>query len=166
MAKLSWTFCFLLPNQGTIVCEHLDHFHPFCMQYLYPLEYIPHSLFLCEEFCTSFIQDLLGQTCVSRSLSSMIYLNYNEYTSVREVYGNVCVFFLLNLNVKNMILTYTKGFDGKNGQNQPDFFRKNNSRSPNLYDKFQQVLKNIEGFCFFSTFISNLQPNLAKSSYG
>jgi len=27
----SWTFCLLL--QGTSVCEYLDHFHPFCMQY-------------------------------------------------------------------------------------------------------------------------------------
>jgi hypothetical protein len=31
------------------------------------------------------------------------------------------------------------------------------SESPDFYDKFQYVAKNIEGFCnFFSTFISSL----------
>jgi hypothetical protein len=30
------------------------------------------------------------------------------------------------------------------------------SESPDFYDKFQQVVMNIEGFCFFSTFISSM----------
>jgi hypothetical protein len=30
------------------------------------------------------------------------------------------------------------------------------SESPNFYDKFQQVVKNIEGFFFFPTFISSM----------
>jgi len=47
----SWTFCFLLHNQGTIVCEHLDHSHAFCMQYLCPLDYIYHIPYsLCESY--------------------------------------------------------------------------------------------------------------------
>jgi len=35
-------------------------------------------------------------------------------------------------------------------------------KSPDFYDKFQQVTKNIEGLGFFPTFISSMQPNLAK----
>jgi hypothetical protein len=35
-------------------------------------------------------------------------------------------------------------------------------KSPDFYDKFQQSGKNIEGFSFLSTFISSMQPNLAK----
>ncbi len=61
----SWTFCFLLHNQGTIVCEHLDHSHAVCMQYLCPLDYMYHIPYsLCEELCSSLTQDLLGWTCV------------------------------------------------------------------------------------------------------
>jgi hypothetical protein len=59
----SWTFSFLLDNQVTIVCEHLDLSHPFCMQYLCPSEYMYH-ICLCEELCSSLTEDLLGRTCV------------------------------------------------------------------------------------------------------
>jgi hypothetical protein len=67
--KFAWpssgTFWFLLHNQGTTVCEHLDHSHPFCMQYLCPSEYMSHIPYsLCEELCPSLTQDLLGQTYV------------------------------------------------------------------------------------------------------
>ncbi len=34
-------------------------------------------------------------------------------------------------------------------------------KSPDFYDKFQQVANNIEGFSFFFTLISSMQPNLA-----
>jgi len=75
----SWTFCFLLNSQVTIVCEHLDLSHPFCMQYLCPSEYMYHIPYsLCEELWSSLTQDLLRPTCVQRSLSSMICLTYNE----------------------------------------------------------------------------------------
>ncbi len=68
--------------------------------------------------------------------------------------------FSLNFDLKNMISTYTKDH-GKNDPNSPDFedcFHK----LPDFKDKFQQVAKNIEGFGFFPTFISSMQPNLAK----
>jgi len=74
----SWTFCFLLHNQGTIVCELLDHFHPFCMQYLCPSEYIPHSLFPMWRVLYILHSRFAWSDVCSRSLSSMIYLNYNE----------------------------------------------------------------------------------------
>jgi hypothetical protein len=46
------------------------------------------------------------------------------------------------------------------------FRKKKVSRLPYFNDKFQEGAKNIEGFCFFFTFISSLEPKLAKSSYG
>ncbi len=44
--------------------------------------------------------------------------------------------------------------------------KKKNSKFSEFYDKFQWVAQNIEGFWVFSTFISSMQPNLAKGSYG
>jgi hypothetical protein len=35
-------------------------------------------------------------------------------------------------------------------------------KSPDFHDKFQQAAKNIEELGFFSTFISGMEPNLAK----
>jgi hypothetical protein len=46
-------------------------------------------------------------------------------------------------------------FHGKNGRNLPDF-QKTISRLSDFYAKFQQVAKNIEGFCIFPTFISRM----------
>ncbi len=52
----------------------------------------------------------------------------------------------------------------KNDQNVADFGNKK-FESPNFYDKFQQVVKNIEGSDFFlSNFISSMQSNLTKAS--
>jgi hypothetical protein len=66
--------------------------------------------------------------------------------------------FSPNFNLKILILIYTyKGFfHGKNDPNLPDFGGKKNSKSPDFYNKFQSIDKNIEGFRFFSTFISNM----------
>jgi hypothetical protein len=44
-------------------------------------------------------------------------------------------------------------FHGKNGPNLPSFEKKNKFKSPDFYNKFQSVGKNIEGSWFFSTFI-------------
>jgi hypothetical protein len=56
-----------------------------------------------------------------------------------------------------MTLTYTKRFSlKKNGPNSPKFEEKEKFKLPILYDEFQQVVKNIEGFCLFFTFISNM----------
>jgi hypothetical protein len=44
--------------------------------------------------------------------------------------------------------------------------KKKNSKFSEFYDKFQWVAKNIKGFWVFSTFISSMQPNLAKGYYG
>jgi len=74
----SWTVYLLLHNQGTIVCEYLDHFHPFCMQYWTPWECIPHSLFSMWRVTYTFDSRFARSDLCSRSLSSMIYLNYNE----------------------------------------------------------------------------------------
>jgi len=63
-----------------------------------------------------------------------------------------------------VISTYTKDFFSwkKNDPNFPKFWRFFIIKSPDFYAKSQQVGKNIEGFSFFSTFISSMQPNLAK----
>jgi len=45
-------------------------------------------------------------------------------------------------------------FHGKNGPNSAYFERKKKSKSPDFSSKFQKFAKNIEGFLFFSTFIS------------
>jgi len=37
-------------------------------------------------------------------------------------------------------------------------------KSPDFYDKFEQVVNNIEEFRLLFTFIYNMQPNLAKLS--
>jgi hypothetical protein len=44
--------------------------------------------------------------------------------------------------------------------------KKKNSKFSEFYAKLQWVAKNIEGFLVISTFISSMQPNLAKGSYG
>ncbi len=65
------------------------------------------------------------------------------------------VFLLLpeyspNLNLKNTISTYTK--EKNMAQiHQISYFK--NSKSPEPYDNFRRVAKDIEGFCFFPTFI-------------
>jgi hypothetical protein len=58
---------------------------------------------------------------------------------------------------------YEEIFMGKNGPNSSNF------ELPESYDDFQKVAKNIEGFWFFfsfPTFISSMQPNLAKLFFG
>ncbi len=44
----------------------------------------------------------------------------------------------------------------KNDPNSTDFKRKKKPKSSCLYDKFQEVAKNIEGFRLFFTFISSM----------
>jgi hypothetical protein len=56
-------------------------------------------------------------------------------------------------------------FHGKKWPKFARFSNKKVSWLPYFDDKFQQVVKNINGFYFFPTFISSLSPNLAKSSY-
>jgi hypothetical protein len=58
-----------------------------------------------------------------------------------------------------MISTYTKDFSWK--KKDPKFadFEDIFYKSPDFYNKFQQVAKDSE---FFSTFISSMQPNVAK----
>ncbi len=67
---------------------------------------------------------------------------------------------------KNTISTYTKDFfsHGKKTKdpNSPEFEEFFFSKLPDFYGKFQKVTNNIEGFCILSTFISNMQPKLAK----
>ncbi len=49
--------------------------------------------------------------------------------------------------LENVISTYMQRiFCRKNDPNLPDCEGKKNSKSPNFYNKFQQVAKNIEGF--------------------
>jgi hypothetical protein len=60
--------------------------------------------------------------------------------------------------LKHVISAHIKVFPRKKmvqiGQIFKGFFF---SKSQNLYDKFQRVVKNIEGFCFlFATFLSNM----------
>jgi len=53
---------------------------------------------------------------------------------------------LPNFGLKKIDFDLCKGFFmEKNDQNVPDFGNKK-FESPNFYDKFQQVVKNIEGF--------------------
>jgi hypothetical protein len=65
-----------------------------------------------------------------------------------------------------MISTYTKDFifHEENDPNSPDyeelFFK-----SPDFYDKFQQVAKNIKGFCFFFVLLSYLLYNQIWLNY-
>jgi hypothetical protein len=70
------------------------------------------------------------------------------------------VFFYLgeispNFNLEKMISTYTRNFPWKKW---PKFarFPKKEFQIARFYAKFQQVAKNIEGFCVFSTFISRM----------
>ncbi len=65
------------------------------------------------------------------------------------VNGNQCFFLLVNFLIENMILTYAKDFSWKEKDlNSPDF-EKLFFESPDFYDKFQQIVKNIEPFCYF-----------------
>jgi hypothetical protein len=58
----------------------------------------------------------------------------------------------------------------KNGSNSPDFGKKKRvSRLPDFYDKFQQVAKNIERFCFvfpFSYLVGAGSPQPLTESSG
>ncbi len=58
--------------------------------------------------------------------------------------------------------SYTKDFSWNNLPKLPKFQRKNIPNCQIFCDKFQLVAKNIEGFCFLSTFISRPWSNLAK----
>jgi hypothetical protein len=52
---------------------------------------------------------------------------------------------------------YKRIFHGKTSPNFPIFKKKKkNSKSPDFYNKFQYVAKNIEGSWFFSTIISGM----------
>jgi hypothetical protein len=66
--------------------------------------------------------------------------------------------FSLNFDLKNMISTYTKEKMTQICQILKIFF----SNCQIFNDQFLQVAKNIEEFGFFPTFISSMQPNLAK----
>jgi hypothetical protein len=81
--------------------------------------------------------------------------------------SSVCFFGKIspNFDLKNMISTYTEDFPWKKWPKFARFSNKKVSWLPYFDDKFQQVVKNINGFYFFPTFISSLSPNLAKSSY-
>jgi hypothetical protein len=50
-----------------------------------------------------------------------------------------------------MISTYAKVSNGKNDSNSPNFKEKKSQIT-----RFLLVAKNIEGFCFLSTFISSM----------
>jgi len=76
---------------------------------------------------------------------------------------------LLLLAIFHQIRPYKYGFNLYKGfflwKKRPKFakfWRIFIFKLPNFYDKFQQVGKNTEWFSFFSTFISSMQPNLAK----
>jgi hypothetical protein len=75
-----------------------------------------------------------------------------------------------NFDLKNTISTYTQDFPWQKKSPKFTKFGKQNSKLSDFHDKFQEVAKNIERFFFFffsfHTFISNMLPNLAKSSYG
>ncbi len=65
--------------------------------------------------------------------------------------------FLQKFNLKNVISINTKGFFmGKIVQIFQFSKKKKKSKSPDFYNKFQYVAKNIEGSWFFSTFISGM----------
>ncbi len=70
--------------------------------------------------------------------------------------------FSPNFDLKNMISTYSKNFLWKKWPKFARFWDFFSFKSPDFCDKFQQVAKYIEGFSFFSTFISIMQPNLAN----
>jgi hypothetical protein len=62
-----------------------------------------------------------------------------------------------NFNLKNMILPYTKDFSWKQMNQICQILKKK------LFYFFPEIFKNIEEFYFiFPTFISSMQPNLAK----
>ncbi len=56
--------------------------------------------------------------------------------------------FLPKFDLKNMLSTYAKDFSWKILPKFARFQKEKNSKSPDFYDKFQYVAKNIEGFCF------------------
>jgi hypothetical protein len=70
--------------------------------------------------------------------------------------------FSPNFDLKNMITTYTKEFSQEKWPKFARFLNNFFPKLPESYDDFQKVAKNIEGFSFFSTFISIMQRNLAK----
>jgi hypothetical protein len=59
-----------------------------------------------------------------------------------------------NFDLKNMISTYTKDFPWKKTMAliRQIFGKKKIKKSPDVYDKFQKVAKNIEGFWFLFYF--------------
>jgi hypothetical protein len=75
--------------------------------------------------------------------------------------------FLPKFDMKNIDFDLCKGFFlWKILPKFARFQKEKNSKSPDFYDKFQYVAKNIEGFCFFFFFsptsISSMYLNLAK----
>jgi hypothetical protein len=66
---------------------------------------------------------------------------------------------LPNFDLKNMIRAYIKYFSGKKWPKSARFQGKKIPKTPEIYDKFQQVAKNIEGRVFFKRKLSYLVCN-------
>jgi hypothetical protein len=87
----------------------------------------------------------------------MFLLNF-PYIANRKITMHVNQCFLYgqifaNFDLKNMILTMQRFVMGKMAH-ICQISNSKNPKSPESYDQFQKVAKNIEGFCFISTFIS------------
>jgi hypothetical protein len=61
-----------------------------------------------------------------------------------------------NFDLKNMISTYTQDFPWEKLAQIRHIFGFKKPKSPDCYDKFHKVAKNIEGFWFFFSFQSSL----------
>jgi hypothetical protein len=129
--------------------------------------HLPHSLFPMWRVMFIFDSRFAWSDLCSRTLSSMICLNYNEQTSVRQLYGILFILFIC----RNLAKFRPEKYDFElykrfSMEKMPKFTQisrnKIQSRSPISYDKFQNVVKNIQLVSYL--ICSQIWLSLARSS--
>jgi hypothetical protein len=109
--------------------------------------HVSHSLFPMWRVMSIFDSKFAWSDLCSRTLSCMSCLNFNESTSVRQVYGNFFPFwrkFAKFRPEKYDFELYKRFSMGKMAKFSQISRNKIKSRSPIFYDKFHKVVKNIE----------------------
>ncbi len=90
---------------------------------------------------------------MSKLRLEVLFKRKNYTTLILTPFKNIISFirkFSPNLNLKNMISTYTKKkIIKKNGPNSLVFKERTFQIIKKIYDKLQQIAKNIKGFYFF-----------------
>ncbi len=111
-------------------------------------------IYECLSSCLSSPCDLLWVKPIGENIPRML-----SPTQLPLPVDSIIAKVLPNFDLKNMIRAYIKYFSGKKWPKSARFQGKKIPKTPEIYDKFQQVAKNIEGRVFFKRKLSYLVCN-------